>query len=80
MTANYTQAQGRYDAYFGGYTVNDSTGVVTQRLEGSLSQANVGGVLSREMNVDGDSPIITLATTAWDGTPVTRTLTWERVG
>lgn len=78
--ANNTQAQGGYDAYFGRYTVDDATGVVTQRLEGSLSPANVGAVLSREMNVDGNSLIIKLATTAWDGTPVTRTLTWERVG
>ena len=78
--ANNTQAQGGYDAYFGSYTVNDATGVVTQRLEGSLSQANVGAVLSREMSVDGNSLIIKLATAAWDGTPVTRTLSWERVG
>ena len=78
--ANNTQAQGGYDAYFGSYTVDDATGVVTQRLEGSLSQANVGDVLLREMNVDGNSLIIKLATTAWDGSAVTRTLTWERVG
>jgi hypothetical protein len=78
--ANNTQAQNGYDAYFGTYTVDDATGVVTQRLEGSLSAANVGAVLSRAMTVQGNSLIIELATTAWDGTAVTRTLTWERVG
>ena len=78
--ANNTQAQGGYDAYFGSYSVDDATGVVTQRLEGALSQGNVGAVLSRGMTVEEDSLIIELATTAWDGTPVTRTLRWERVG
>src|SRR5262245_14375361 len=78
--ANNTQAQGGYDAYFGTYTVDDSTGVVTQRLEGALSNANVGVVLSRAMNVQDKTLVIELGTTGWDGTQVTRTLTWERVG
>ena len=78
--ANNTQAQGGYDAYFGTYTVDDSTGVVTQRLDGALSHANVGVVLSRAMTVEDETLVIKLGTTAWDGTPVTRTLTWERVG
>lgn len=77
---NNTQAQGGYDAYFGTYTVDDSSGVVTQRLEGALSQTNVGVVLSRAMRVEEKTLIISLASTAWDGTPVTRTLTWERIG
>ena len=78
--ANNTQAQGGYDAYFGTYTVDDSTGVVTQRLDGALSKAHVGAVLSRAMHVDEKTLTITLATAAWDGTPVTRTLTFQRVG
>jgi len=78
--ANNTQAQGGYDAYFGTYTVDDTTSVVTQRLEGALSNAHVGVVLSRAMSVQGKSLVIELGTNAWDGTPVTRTLTWERVG
>lgn len=75
---NNTQAQGGYDAYFGTYVVDDATGVVTQRLMGSLSPANVGMVLSRAMEVRGETLRIVLDTTAADGTPVTRTLTWER--
>lgn len=77
---NNTQAQGGYDAYFGTYTVQDETGVVTHTLEGALSKDNVGAVLSRSMTVRGDSLVIALETTAWDGVPVTRTLTWERIG
>ena len=77
---NNTQALGGYDAYFGTYAVDDATGVVTQRLLGALSGAHVGAVLSRAMRVRGDALVIQLDTTAWDGTPVTRTLTWERVG
>ena len=60
--------------------VNDATGVVTQQLHGALSKASVGAVLSRAMTVKADSLVIQLETNAWDGTPVTRTLTWERVG
>jgi hypothetical protein len=77
--ANNTQARDGYDAYFGTYTVDDSSGVVTQRLEGSLSRGNVGMVLSRAMSVHGARLTIQLATNAWDGTSVTRTLTWDRV-
>ena len=49
-----------------------------QRLLGALSAENVGQVLTREMRVDGDSLTIHVATTAADGEPVTRTLTWTR--
>ena len=78
--ANNTQARDGYDAYFGTYSVDDATGVVTQRLEGALSRAHVGAVLSRAMSVDEERLVIRIDTTAWDGAPVTRTLTWERVG
>ena len=77
---NNTQAQGGYDAYFGTYSVDDSTGIVTQTLVGSLSQRNVGLVLSRAMTVAGDRLVISLDSNAADGAPVTRTLTWARVG
>lgn len=76
---NNTQAQGGYDAYFGTYSVDDSTGVVTQQLMGSLSAGNVGLVLSRAMEIRGDTLLILLETTAADGTPVVRTLTWRRL-
>jgi len=56
----------------------DST--VTQQLAGALTETNVGAVLSRAMTVQGKSLVIQLDTTAWDGTPVTRTLAFERIG
>lgn len=75
---NNTQAQGGYDAYFGTYSVDDSTNLVTQKLMGALSAGNIGLVLSRAMEVRGDTLRIRLETTAADGTPVVRTLTWLR--
>ena len=77
---NNSRTQGGYDAYFGTYTVDDRNGTVTQRLLGSLSRENVGMVLTRAMEVTGDSLVIKLGTTAPDGAAVTRTLTWQRVG
>jgi hypothetical protein len=77
---NNSRAQGGYDAYFGTYTIDDEQGTVTQRLTGALSRENVGLVLTRAMAVQGDTLIINLDTNAADGTPVTRTLTWRRVG
>lgn len=75
---NNTLAQNGYDAYFGKYSVDDRNGTVTQELMGSLSAANVGMVLTRAMEVRGDTLVIKLETTAVDGTPIVRTLTWKR--
>jgi hypothetical protein len=77
---NNSRAQGGYDAYFGTYTIDDEQSTVTQHLLGALSRENVGAVLTRAMAVQGDTLIIRLETTAADGTAVTRTLTWARVG
>ena len=76
---NNSRAQGGYDAYFGTYTIDDEQGTVTQHLLGALSRENVGVVLTRAMQVQGDSLVIRLETTTSDGTTVTRTLTWQRV-
>jgi Lipocalin-like domain len=77
---NNSRAQGGYDAYFGQYTVDEEHGTVTQQLLGALSSEHVGAVLTRAMEVRGDTLIIQLETTTADGTAVTRTLTWRRVG
>jgi hypothetical protein len=77
---NNSRAQGGYDAYFGTYSIDDEAGTVTQHLFGALSQENVGAVLTREMRVSGEKLIIRVHTSAADGTPVVRTLTWRRVG
>ncbi|MGE5089408.1 MAG: lipocalin-like domain-containing protein [Candidatus Levyibacteriota bacterium] len=79
VEANNSRAVGGYDAYFGDYEVDDATNVVTQRLRGALSPESVGMVVSREMKVDNGTLSISLQTTI-AGEPVTRTLTWKRVG
>ena len=79
-TTNNSRAQGGYDAYFGTYRIDDAAGTVTQHLTAALSQENVGGTLTRGMDVQGDRLIITIAMTMADGTAITRTLTWQRVG
>lgn len=78
--ANNSRARGGYDAYFGTYEVDDAAGTVTQRLIGALSNENVGMILTRGMEVDGDRLTIRLRTSTPSGEPVTRTLTWNRVG
>jgi hypothetical protein len=77
---NNSRAQGGYDAYFGTYTIDDAEATVTQTLLAALSPENVGSVLTRAMEVREDTLVIRLQTTAADGTAVTRTLTWQRVG
>src|SRR6201999_325933 len=68
---NNSRARGEYDAYFGTYTVDDAQGTVTQRLLGALSPENVGSVLTRAMDVQGDTLVIELQTSHPDGTAVT---------
>jgi hypothetical protein len=77
---NNSRAQGGYDAYFGTYTIDDEKATVTQTLLAALSPENVGAVLTRAMEVQDDTLVIRLETTASDGGSVTRTLTWRRVG
>jgi hypothetical protein len=55
-------------------------GTVTQELLVELSQENVGQVLTRAMSVADDRLTIRLRTSSIDGEPVTRELTWKRVG
>ena len=78
-SANNSRAVNGYDAYFGTYTVHDSTATVTQTLVGALAPENVGLVVSRAMRVVGDELVIQLQTTSADGAPVVRTLRWQRV-
>jgi len=75
---NNSRAQGGYDAYFGTYTVNDASSTVTQNLLGALSKEHVGAVLTRAMEVQGDTLVIRLDTSASNGVAVSRTLTWRR--
>ncbi|HEX4384196.1 MAG TPA: lipocalin-like domain-containing protein [Myxococcales bacterium] len=76
--SNNSTAVGGYDAYFGKYKVDEVSGAVTQTLEAALSPGNVGMVVTRGLQVEGNTLIIRLKTNALDGTPVERTLRWMR--
>lgn len=76
---NNTSAVNGYDAYFGTYRADAGAGTIKVRLEGALSPENVGLEATRDVRVIGDRLLIRLATTAADGTPITRTLTFERL-
>ena len=76
---NNTLAVGGYDAYFGTYEVNEVAGKVTHTLIGSISPANVGITVARDLRVHGDQLIIQIETTTTEGEAVIRTLTWKRM-
>ncbi len=76
--ANNTAAVGGYDAYFGSYTFDPAAAQLTTTLDGSISPANVGKTFTRQCRVTATELTIQLATTATDGTPVTRTLRFRR--
>lgn len=76
---NNTVAVDGYDAYFGTYEVDEETGKVAHTLIGSITPANIGITVSRDMRVDNDKLIIQLETTRSDGEAITRTLTWKRL-
>lgn len=78
--ANNSSARGGYDAYFGRFSVDATSGAVTTTLVGALSPENVGQVFVRTMSVAGDELTIRLDTTTSEGEPIRRTLRWRRVG
>jgi hypothetical protein len=68
-----------YDAYFGTFTVNEKEGFVVHHLESALFPGDVGKDIKRNFKISGDKLTIKFNTTTADGTPVTRTLVWERM-
>jgi Lipocalin-like domain len=68
-----------YDAYFGTFTVNEKDGFVVHHLESALFPGDVGKDIKRNFTISGDRLTIKFNTTTADGTPVTRTLVWERM-
>lgn len=77
--ANNSNAFNGYDAYFGTYNLDESSGALIVRLEGAISPDDIGGEFERHIEVHHDELRITLATNSADGTPVTRTLTFDRL-
>ena len=78
-SANNTAAVGGYDAYFGTYELDAARGTVVVTLEAALSPVNIGKTFLREIRVVDGRLIIRLNTNAADGTPISRTLTFERL-
>lgn len=77
---NNSRPRGGYDAYFGTYVVDDSSGAVRTLLVGAMSREYVGQEFVRHVVVDGDTLTLRLDTQSSRGEPVVRTLTWRRVG
>jgi len=77
--SNNSSAVNGYDAYFGTYTVDESSGTLKTLLEGAITPSNIGSVFERHIVVRGDELTIQLATTSADGSAVTRTLTFSRL-
>jgi hypothetical protein len=78
QATNNSTAVGGYDAYFGSYSVDDTSNLVTQRLVAALSPSDVGKVVTREMHIEDSVLVIRIDLTAADGEPVVRTLRWAR--
>jgi hypothetical protein len=77
---NNTARLNGYDAYFGTYSVDEIEGTLSTHLEGAISPGNVGDTYVRDVRVVGNELIIQLQTTAADGTAITRTNTFSRIG
>jgi hypothetical protein len=73
-----SQTVNGYDAYFGRYTIDETSHTVTHHLEGALAAADVGKNLVREFQVSGDKLTIIVRTNSPKEKQI-RTLTWERV-
>jgi len=68
-----------YDAYFGTYTIHQKEGFVTHHLESAIFPGDIGTDINRNFKIEGDRLTISFDTTLQDGTPVKRTLVWERM-
>jgi len=77
---NNTVAVNGYQAYFGTYSIDEIVGTLTTHLEGSISPADVDSTYVRDVRVVDNELIIQLETIAVDGTAITRTNTFSRIG
>jgi hypothetical protein len=73
-----SQSVNGYDAYFGTYTIDDTSHTVTHHLEGALAAADLGKNLVREFQISGDKLTIIVRTNSPNEKQI-RTLTWGRV-
>lgn len=66
-----------YFAYYGGYTIDESKGMVVHHLQGSSSPASTGTDFVRYYKFSDDGKFLTLSVKNAKG-QVTGVLTWER--
>ena len=78
-SANNSSAVDGYDAYFGRYWIDETGEAIVVHLEGSITPANRGQEFTRVTRASEDQLLIRLDTLGDDGTPITRTLTFERL-
>jgi lipocalin-like protein len=78
-TPNTAQTILGYDAYFGTVTVHEKEGYVTHHLESALFPGDIGHDINRNFKLAGDRLTLSFDTTTQDGTPITRSLVWERI-
>jgi hypothetical protein len=73
-----SQSVNGYDAYFGTYTIDETSHTVTHHLEGALAASDVGKNLLREFQISGDKLTIIVRTSSPKEKQI-RTLIWGRV-
>ena len=79
QTANNSAAINGYDAYFGRYWIDETGQAIVVHLEGSITAANTGQNFTRITRASDDQLLIRLDTATDEGTPITRTLTFNRL-
>lgn len=79
QAANNSSAVGGYDAYFGRYWIDETGEAIVVHLEGSITPANTGQEFTRVTRAYESQLLIRLDTSTDEGTPITRTLTFERL-
>jgi hypothetical protein len=78
-STNNSSAVNGYDAYFGRYWIDETGEAIVVHLEGSITAANTGHEFTRATRASDDQLLIRLETSTDDGTPITRTLTFNRL-
>jgi len=77
---NNTVSVNGYDAYFGTYSADETAGTLTTHLEGSIFPGNVGNTYVRNVRVLDNELFIQLETATVNGTAITRTNIFSRIG
>lgn len=69
-----------YEAYFGTYDIDESTGEVIHHVEGSLLPNWTGSDQRRYYKFDGDKLILSSGEVPYNGMTVKGLITWKKMG